>query len=137
MIVAFDPAHCEGAVAHPSQSRHQHMMDDPATFRYAWPSTFSAIDEGELIAIGGAVAVEGAQGGWVLFTDKVNPKSFMAVHKAVARVITGMGAVLAHIDPENPQAMRWAKLLGLRIRGTETMPDGRKMMRAEADERNS
>ena len=53
LIVPFDPSHCVGAVAHPSQAHYQHMLDDPGGFRELWPDTYSALDGGELIAIGG------------------------------------------------------------------------------------
>ena len=43
-IVEFDPAHCEGAEAHPSQAHHQRMFDNPGSFREVWKTAYSALD---------------------------------------------------------------------------------------------
>ena len=134
-IPLFDPAHCEGAKAHPSHARYQYMLDDPGIFREHWPETYSAIDGIKLVAIGGTTWVDCRLGGWVVFTDAISPARFLAIHRIVARRLMwfeGINApVFIHVDPANPQAMRWAGLLGLEMRRTEVFPDGRRMLRAE------
>ena len=131
MIVKFDPAHCAGAKAHPSQCHEQHYLDDPAIFRDMWPETYSAFAGRELVAIGGLVPLYESSGGWVLFTDKIRPSNFMEIHRAVARrVATG---AFAHIDPNNPQMMRWAELLDLKPQCSDMLPDGREVLRMVAD----
>ena len=53
----FEPSHAVGATAHPSQAHYQHLLDDPENFRALWPETLSAIDGGELAAIGGSALI--------------------------------------------------------------------------------
>ena len=134
-IVEFDPVHCIGATAHPSQAHYQHMLDDPQSFCEWWSSTYSALADGKLIAIGGWTLIERALGGWVLFTDKITPARFVRIHRTVARRLIFFeqlnDPVFAHLDPDNPQAMRWAGLLGLETQRTDILPDGRRMLRAE------
>lgn len=132
MIVHFAPAHCARATAHPSQVRYQPMLDDPSNFRELWPDTYSALDGDELVAIGGLVPTDDGQGGWVLFTDKITPARFAMVHRAVVRGMVMNNSIFVHLDPDNPQATRWAGLLGLETRRIEALPDGRRMFRAES-----
>ena len=133
-IVEFDPAHCKGAKAHPSQARYQHMLDEPASF-YKWAQPYSALDGDDLIAIGGWVLFEGEWAGWVLFTDRITPRYFMKIHRTVARFILFLEQVneftVVHLDPDNTAAMRWAGLLGLETKRTDIFPDGRRMLRAQ------
>ena len=135
-IVLFDPAHCMGVVAHTSQTHYQQMLDTPAIFREAWGQTYSAFDGDELIAIGGATLADGVSGGWDLCTNKITPKCFIAIHRAVARGLEysrqSNDLVFAHVDPNAPQAVRWAELLGLEPRRTDIFPDGRKMLRVDS-----
>ena len=135
-IVAFDPAHCRGASAHPSQAHYQDRLDDPTSFRDWWPQTVSAFGGDELVAIGGLVRVEGALAGWALFTDKITPARFVAIHRTVARFLARLeqtgGTIFVHVDPDNRQAARWAGLLGLQARCIDVMPDGREMTRMVA-----
>lgn len=134
-IVLFDPAHCEGATVHQSQERYQYMMDDPLTFGAVWGETYSAIDGDDLVAIGGVLSA-GEMSGWVLFTDKITPARFVAVHRAVARGLSYIHEpIVVHVDPDKPQATRWATMLGMNSQQLETMPDGREMMRMTADAR--
>ena len=134
-IVDFDPAHCVGATAHPSQAQYQTMLDDPPCFRWLWPDTLSALDGDELIAIGGATLVERMMGGWVLFTDRITPSRFVVVHRVVARFLLRFEAIndpiFAHVDPDNPNAVRWVGLLGLETRRTEVFPDNRRFLRVQ------
>ena len=141
-IVDFHPAHCFGATAHPSQAQYQTMLTDPSCFRWLWPDTLSALDGDELIAMGGTTRkprtklVEGALGAWVLFTDKITPARFLCVHRMVVRhlvVFEQIGEpIFVHADPNNPNAARWAGLLGMGTRRTDVLPDGRSMMRFES-----
>ena len=135
-IALFDPAHCEGARAHPSQARYQHLLDDPWEFLELWPETCSALDGDELIALGGATLVEGMSGGWVLFTDKITPASFVVIHRTAARVLRCFeqinDPIFAHVDPDDQRAVRWSGLLGLETRRMDVLPDGRRMLRAES-----
>ena len=125
-------------MAHDSQRHHQGMLDDPASFRELWSGTDSALDGDELIAIGGSVFVEGMWGGWALFTDAITPRRFVVIHRAVSRVLEQFDQkTFVHLDPDNPQAARWSKLLGFKTLWLEFLPDGRKMLRAEADVRIS
>ena len=136
MIVEFDPGHCLGARAHPSQARYQDLLDDPQSFREWWPQTYSALDRDDLIAIGGSTLVAGKSGGWVLFTDRITPARFVPIHRAVARLLVYLEATgnpfFLHADPDNTKAARWAGLLGLEPLRTDVMPDGRKMTRMVA-----
>lgn len=135
-IVLFDPAHCDGARAHPSQARFQFMLDDPGAFRECWPQTYSALDGAELVAVGGSTLVEGMSGGWVLFTDKITPARFLVIHRTAARFLVCFeqinDPIFVHVDPGNAQAMRWAGLLGLETRRTDVLADGRRMLRVES-----
>ncbi len=85
-IVLFDPAHCDGAKAHPSQAHYQYMLDDPGVFREHWPETYSARDGAELVAIGGSTWVDRVLGGWVLVTARTTQQfPTGARHKGRAR----------------------------------------------------
>ena len=127
-IVEFDPAQCAGARAHPSQARFQFMLDGPGAF-HKWAQPYSALEGDDLIAIGGWVLVKGTWGGWVLFTAKITPARFLVIHRTAARFLVCLEQInettLTHIDPDNPQAMRWAGLLGLETRRTDVLADGR------------
>lgn len=152
-IAPFDPAHCAGAKAHPSQAEYQPLLDNPSVFSKLWPETFSALDGDELVAIGGstlvecvsggwgATVLEGVTGGWVLFTDKITPRRFIAIHRAAVRFLVCFEQIneqiFAHIDPDKPNAVRWAGLLGLEAKRTDVLPDGRRLLRVEADARIS
>ena len=134
-IVEFDPAHCKDAKAHLSQAHYQHLLDNPSGFRDAWPNTFSALADGELIAIGGTVVVKNKLGGWVFFCDTIQPRHFLTIHRTVVLFLSHsrrtVASVFAHVDPENTVAARWAKLLGLDARRTDFFPDGTRMLRFE------
>lgn len=134
-IVLFDPAHTMGARAHPSQACYQRMLDEPGSFRELWPYTFSALDGAGLIAIGGSVVAEGKLAGWILFTDKIKPKHFLLIHRQallfLAHSEKTVDSVFAHVDPDNPKALRWAGLLGLEARRTDFLPGGKRMLRFE------
>lgn len=128
-IVPFEPTHCDGAIAHPSQAHYQNMLDNPSQFRELWSQTCSALDDG-LIAIGGAAGVGGMIGGWVLFTDRITPARFLSIHRTVVRGLSDIHEpVIAHVDPRNPEAMRWAKMLDMRAKNMDTLLDGRTMTR--------
>ncbi len=129
-IDPFDPSHCEGARAHPSQAEHQHLLEAPEYFKDLWGETYSAIDRDDLVAIGGTLPALDGLFGWVLFTDKITPARFVAVHRAVTRGLSYINEpVSVHVDPDRPQAIRWAGMLGMNGRQTETLPDGREMAR--------
>ena len=134
-IVEFDAAHCAGAKAHPSQAHYQHMLDDPGSFRELWPHTFCAVDGDELIAIGGSVVAEDKLAGWILFTDKIKPKHFLLIHRQALLFFhhseKTVDLVFAHVDTDNPNAVRWAGLLGLGARRTDFLPGGKRMLRFE------
>ncbi len=136
-IVPFDPKHCAGAVAHSSQAHYQHLLDNPLQFSHLWGETYSAIDGEDVIAIGGLVPADDGQGGWVLFTDKVTPARFLGVHRALERYLRSTDAIFAHIDPSSSVSVRWAQVLGLEVTGTEVLPDGREMLRADSHVRIS
>lgn len=132
-IVPFDPAHCRGATAHPSQARYQDNLDDPRCFEEFWPSTYSALDDGELIAIGGPVLAQGKWACWILFTDRITPASFVRIHRAAVRLLGRFDRagrpLFMHVDPDNPAAARWAGLLGMGASQLDVTPDGRRMVR--------
>ena len=137
-IVPFIPEHCAGAVAHPSQAHYQDLLDTPLQFCDLWELTYSAIDGKDVIAIGGLVPTDdGNKGGWVLFTDKVTPARFLGVHRALERYLRDADAIFAHIDPSSSVSVRWAQVLGLEVTGTEVLPGGREMLRAESHVRIS
>ena len=133
-IEPFDPGHCKGAWAHPSQERYQYLLDDPLAFREVWPETKSALDGDDLVAIGGLVRAGDLTGGWVLFTDKITPSGFVAIHRAVVRELEmAHEPVVVHVDPDTPVAAKWATMLGMNGRQTDLMPDGRTMVRLTAN----
>ena len=104
------------------------MLDDPWAFRASWPTTYSALDGDELVAVGGSTLVDGVSGGWVLFTDKIRPAHFLAIHRIVARTLVCFeqinDPIFVRVDPGNPQAARWVGLLGLETRRTDVLADG-------------
>src|SRR3990167_6559665 len=102
-FLPFRAKHCMNVKAHPSQSKYQSMLDKPETIP---PDSWSVFDGDTLLGIGGLVDIEGRAYGWALFSDQVEPRHFVALHRAVLRVmkeLEGMGEPLsAHIDPQNP-----------------------------------
>lgn len=130
----FQPEHVMGQRAHPTQAEYQWMLDDPARYRALWPDTLSAFDGGEMIACGGATLIDRESGGWILFTDKITPRGFLSIHRLVVRYLVCFEQIndpifFAHINPDRPEAMRWAGLLGLDTQRTDVLPDGRRMLR--------
>lgn len=112
-IIPFEPSHCQNVKAHLSQAHYQHLLNDPSVFHEQWPETFSALVDDELVAIGGTIALAQQTGGWVLFTDKITPLRFVVIHRAVERALAGIDqSVTVHINPNNPEAVRWARILG-------------------------
>jgi hypothetical protein len=132
-IVPFDPKHCAGAIAHPTQAHYQDLFDNPLQFADLWVETYTAMNGNDVIAIGGLVPSDGGKGGWVLFTDKVTPGRFLKIHKALERYLRSSDAIYAHVDPESKVSVRWAQVLGLEVTGIDVFPDGREMMRVEAN----
>ena len=129
----FDPEHCDGARAHPSQAQFQYLLDDPWRFHSLWPHTYSALDGAELIAVGGKSVDDGVLSGWILFTDKITPARFLVIHRGIVRILVcnelSNKPIFLQPDPDNAQAIRWAGLLGLATRLTEVLPDGSQMLR--------
>ena len=120
-------------MAHDSQRHYQGMLDNPASFRELWPGADSALDGDTLIAIGGSVFREGMWGGWTLFTNAITPIRFVSIHRVVSRVLEQVDqTTFVHLDPDNPEAARWAKLLGFKTLWLEFLPDGHRMLRAES-----
>ena len=134
-VVEFDPSHCEGARAHPTQEHYQPFLDDPGMFRLLWPETNSALDGDDLVALGGTTFIDGASGGWMLFTDKITPAYFVLIHRYAVHFLRHFEQInhplFMHVDPDNPNAKRWAGLLGLETKRTDILPDGRRMLRVE------
>lgn len=136
-VIPFEPAHARGARAHPTQARFQSLLDDPAALRRGcWIDQWSAFDADVLVATGAIVDLEGRAAGWVLFTDKLEPRHFMGVHRCAVRMMRELEKIgdplVAHVDPANPVAVRWAALLGMASRGFDQAPDGRNLMRMSA-----
>ena len=104
------------------------MFTDPSVFREHWPTTYSGLDGDELVAVGGSTLVDGVSGGWVLFTDKITPARFLVIHRTVVRSLVCFeqisDPIFVHVDPGNPQAMRWAGILALETRRTDVLADG-------------
>lgn len=91
------------------------MLESPDTLKGAW----SAFYEGALIVIGGGVIVEKSIGGWMLFTDRITPKGFMALHRILGKIIkhyeTQGFTMFVHIDSTYSKAVRWAGLMGFKL----------------------
>ena len=135
-IVPFDPAHTWGARAHPKQAHYQCLLDDPWCYSDWWPETYSARDGGVLIAIGGVTFVRRVTAGWVLFTTAITPARFVTIHRTAVRFLAEFEQIddplFAQLDADYPEALRWAKMLGLERRRTDLLPDGRRMIGVEA-----
>ena len=130
----FEPKHALGVVAHPSQAQFQWMLDRPEALMDMHEDLGVAFDGPDLIAIGGTGMTweQNAQfWGWILFTDKITPHGFLAIHRKVVEHLRFFDEdgwpLAAHVDPTNPNSMRWAGLLGMEARGSEVMPDGRRL----------
>ena len=130
-FIPFKLCHVDGARAHPSQAQFQHFFDRPDDLEIKLTS--SAFDGDVLVAIGALTLLEGATGGWVLFTNQVTPTRFLAIHRFVERELlwfeTKGEPIIFHVDPERPDTVRWAELLGRKTHGFDRFPDGRFMMR--------
>ena len=111
----------------------QFLLDDPWCFRDFWPGTYSAFNGHKLIGVGGVTMIACVPAAWALFTTKITPACFMPIHKMAVWVLTCYEQVgyplFAQLDGNYPEAMRWAKILGLETRRTDVLPDGRRMMR--------
>lgn len=132
-VVPFQAAHSAGVLAHPKQHKYQPLLKSQDFHGRTW----SALDGDDLVAVGGLVPLEGELGGWLLFTDKITPQRFIGVFRAVQQVFAaarkeGVG-VAVDIDPDYPEAVRMAGMLGLSRAGFFTAPDGRTMTRMCAD----
>lgn len=129
-LVAFETHHVIGSKVNPAQAKHAEMFGDPHDFAGGW----SAFYEGELIAIGAARLAGDTVGGAVLFSDKITPRRFLAFHNALLGIIKNYEAKgltpFVHIDPDYPQAQRWAELMGFSQVGFDEV-GGRTMQRFE------
>jgi len=127
-LVPFEPRFLEGVKVNPSQKQYQYMLENPETFQGAWCGFYGR----DLIAIGGGVVVGEEIAGWILFTDKVTPRRFLALHRVIERMIqeweSNGFSFYIHVDPSYKQADRWARLMGFSLRDDEQV-EGRTMKR--------
>ena len=133
----FEPSHVVGAKVHRSQARYQFMLDRPGLFRRLWPQTYSALDGAELVAIGGTLCFEDVWSGWVVFTDRITPARFLAVHRLAVRFVVSFEQIrhpiIVHFDRSNPASACWVGLLGLDTGRTDVLLDGSRMLRAGSE----
>lgn len=120
--------HLTGIRAHPKQARHQGLLADGSLLG---PLSWAAVSGAGVVAVGGICDIR-VSAGWLLFTDKITPASFIAVWRAARRAIdvarrAGEGFVV-HVDPDYPEALRLAELLGLTPEGKEVV-GGRMLLR--------
>ncbi len=129
-LISFEDHHVIGARVNSAQIRYTDMFANPEGFAGGW----SAFYKGELVAIGAARIIGDAVSGAVLFTDAITPRRFLALHNALEGIIRDYEAKgfepFIHIDPDYPQAQRWAELLGFTQVGFDEI-QGRTMQRYE------
>lgn len=131
-IEQCDPSHLVDVMTHPKQRHYQPLLESSPFPSVNW-SMFSG---DELICVGGLVGLYDAVGAWLLFTDRITPGRFVAVYREMKRrlaeLLEGGDPVLVHIDPDYPEALRMANMLGFRKDGEDHI-DGRTMIRMVAD----
>lgn len=134
-IVPFEPSHVAGVTIHPKQRHYQHLADTPALIpSHSW----SAFDGGNLIALGGYIEPsEDGRAAWLLFTDKVRPRHFFRVVRALKDMLAERSEcdppLYIDADPTYPEAGRLARLLGFSATRRVSFPDGRTMTRMIAN----
>ncbi|KKM16392.1 hypothetical protein LCGC14_1686310 [marine sediment metagenome] len=125
-----------GLVAHPKQARHQHLIDH-ADILAGWV----ALDQGKVIVIGGVCEGGDAISPWLLFSEHMKPQYMREIFTTARNVLAEMRAagfsVCADIDPDYPEAVRMAHLLGFRYHKPVRFPDGRTLRRMTIDARIS
>lgn len=118
-MVRFEPAHVGQLLNYGGQEHliaHVRERDliDLAQGRFA----FTAIDGDMLLGSGGLIEVTAYRAAaWALLARQSSPRTFIAIHRLVRRVIaqSGFKRVEAFVDPKSHAAMRWAKALGFTL----------------------
>lgn len=125
-LAPFEPHHTEGVTV----NEYHYLAENPDAKSEAW----SAFWDGELIAVSGGILLNGKVGGWVLFTDKINPQSFLQFHRTMKKVVEEYmeygKTVFLHIDPEFEASKRWAKAMGF-VYITDDVVRGKTVQRFE------
>lgn len=130
VVIPTEPHHLIGVSVNPAQKQFKNLLNGDTSIPEAWSAFYDSI----LIAIGGTVAINEKIEGWMLFTDKITPLSFIRIHSFMLTMVGKHKAagvdLMIHIDPSYKQSERWAKMLGFSKTGTDTMI-GRTMLRFE------
>ncbi len=130
IVIPTEPHHLAGVSVNPHQKHYKNLLKGDSSIPEAWSAFYGYT----LVAIGGSVSIDEKIEGWILFTDKITPGSFIHVHSFMQTMVDKHKAagvdLMVHIDPSYKQSERWAKMLGFSETGTDTII-GRTMLRFE------
>lgn len=117
-----------------AQRGHAFVMADPSYQRsLCAESSFAAVDDdGKTAAIAGVIDLGAGRAlAWSWMGDDLR-RSLLSIHNAVRLFLDTceFHRVEMHVDPANPAAIRWARLLGFEFeaRLERFYPDGRPML---------
>ena len=129
-VVAFRPEHVAALTNYGGQEHLVGHVDGAELGELAEHGVaFTSMAGDRVIACGGLIeATKFRATAWALMA-RTTPQQFVAVHRAVWRVIHGCDYVRveAYVDHKFPAAMRWVAMLGFRLERVYTplfFPDG-------------
>lgn len=129
-IVDFDPAHLDGFVCCERQEAHQWLVAEGHVIDLAQET---AIRGGKVIAIGGIFPVIDETSGWVLFSEHIDPVSFLVIFRHLKKSLEGQGPLFIHTDTDYPAGLSMAFHLGFRSDRMSTLPDGSRCLKMVRD----
>lgn len=134
-IVPFAPGHLGALDLQPRQTLYRPYMTATVGSGLAGGTAWSAVHAGRVVCCAGLQPIwPGRAAAWALFSKWFTPPLFLRLHLFARGVLdnaqaNGLRRIETQIDPEFPQAVRWAMLLGFEIEGLmrRFLPDGREM----------
>ena len=137
-LAPFVPAHLAGLELQPMQVPRfggSLNVETAAGLRRLGPA-FAALDGGRVMACWGVADIWPGRGDcWALLDNGLTGGRFVVLHRWVARNLNvaqrlGYRRLETTIDPDFPEARRWAERLGFRCEGRlrRYLPDGRDML---------
>jgi hypothetical protein len=113
-IVPLELSHLDGVKVHTRQAAYQYLVDNGALTAECL-AAWTVFDDDVVVAYGGLVETEDGTAGWLLFSDRMEPRHLLPIYRTCKAVISDFAAGGDHMvfdmDLENPAIRRWADIL--------------------------
>lgn len=108
-VVKAEPLHFLGLKVQP-RHREVHRIIIEGLDRVPLDGAYTLLRDGEPVAIGGIH--DGL--GWALLGEDLRRGEMVVIHRVASKLLRGYNRpVVAEIDETHPEAVRWAKVLGM------------------------